>query len=222
LPSLTIKAALNGADWIHSSGITPALGPAPRKGLHDLWRAAQTAGIPVSFDCNFRPSLWQGRLAQARRELSAGMSVARVAFADSRVLGLVLGEEIPRTDEVAAFTRLARKAFVRYPRLQQIAATSRTEHSASRHELQGFLATRDGVESSDRLVADPIVDRIGTGDAFAAALLLASLEGMASRQALSWAVAACVLKHSFPGDFNLATRVEVEALAAGRSGGIRR
>jgi 2-dehydro-3-deoxygluconokinase len=222
LPRPAIATALQGVDWVHTSGITSALGPVPRQGLHLLWRAASAAGIGVSFDCNFRPSLWQGRLVMARRELSAGLSAARVAFADARVLALVLGDPAPREGDEAAFARLSRKAFSRFPGLQLIAATARIEHSAGRHELRGMVATRDGVESCGPLVAEPVVDRIGTGDAFAAAMLLASLEGLSPATALSLAVAACVLKHSFPGDFNLATRAQIEALAAGRAGGIRR
>ncbi len=221
LPRASIDAALDGAALLHCSGITSALGPVPRQGLRTLWRMAQAAAIPVSFDCNYRPSLWQGRLAEARRELAAGLSVATIAFADARVLALVMGEAAPRSGE-EAFARLARKAFSRYPGLQQIAATGRLEQSASRHELRGMLATRDGIITSGPLVAEPIVDRIGTGDAFAAALLLAMLERLPPRRALDLAVAACVLKHSFQGDFNLATRAEIEALADGNSGGIRR
>ena len=142
---------------------------------------AQAAAIPVSFDCNYRPGLWQGRLAEARRELAAGLSVATVAFADARVLALVMGDAAPRSGE-EVFARLARKAFSRYPGLQQIAATSRLEQSANRHELRGMLATREGIITSGPLVAEPIVDRIGTGDAFAAALLLAMLERLPPRR----------------------------------------
>jgi 2-dehydro-3-deoxygluconokinase len=221
LPRACIDAALEGATLLHCSGITSALGAVPRQGLRTLWRAAQAAAIPVSFDCNYRPSLWQGRLAEARRELAAGLAAATIAFADARVLALVMGEAAPRQGD-AAFTRLARKAFSRYPGLQQIAATGRVEHSASRHELRGLLATREGLITSGPVVADPIVDRIGTGDAFAAALLLGVLEGLPAQRALDLAVAACVLKHSFQGDFNLATRAEIEALADGKSAGIRR
>lgn len=221
LPRAAMAAGLDGASLLHCSGITLALGAAARRGLHGLWRAAQAAGVPVSFDCNFRPSLWQGRLAEARRELSAGLAVAQIAFADARVLALAMGEAAPRPGE-ASFARLARKAFARYPRLNQIAATARREHSASRHELRGMLALRDGLITSRPLLADPVVDRIGTGDAFAAAVLLATLEGLPVRRALALGVAACVLKHSFQGDFNLATRAEIEALADGEAGGIRR
>ena len=219
LPRSVIDEALGGAALLHCSGISAALGPGPQRGLRALWRLAQASGIPISFDCNYRPTLWQGRLAAARRELSAGLAAAQVAFADARVLALVMGEAVPRGD---AFAQLARKAFARYPRLQQVAATERVEHSASRHELRGMLATRDGVISTGPLVVDPVVDRIGTGDAFAAAILLGTLEGIAPRRALALALAACVLKHSFPGDFNLATRAEIEALADGETGGIRR
>jgi 2-dehydro-3-deoxygluconokinase len=221
LPRTLIDVALDGAALLHCSGITAALGPVAQKGLHAFWRAALAARIPVSFDCNFRPSLWQGRPDEARRELSAGLAVAQVAFADARVLALAMGEPTPRAPD-GAFARLARKAFTRFPKLRQIATTARIEHSAIRHELRGMLATRDGVISSRPLVADPVVDRIGAGDAFAAGVLLGTLEGVAPARALALGVAACVLKHSFPGDFNLATRPEIEALADGEAGGVRR
>lgn len=222
LPRGALSAALSGADWLHTSGITSALGAAPRRAQRALWASAVKADVPVSFDCNFRPALWKGREAAARREMDAGLSVATVAFADTRALNMILGGRVPRALDEAAFAAQCRRAFARHPKLQQIAATTRIEHSASRHELRGLLATRAGLEVSAPVIVDPIVDRIGTGDAFAAGLLLAGLEGLSASRALALGIAACALKHSFSGDFNLATRAEIEALAAGRSTGVRR
>ena len=222
LPRSTMDAALDGAALLHTSGITPALGGAPRRNLHALWKIANTSGIDISFDCKFRPTLWTRREAQARQELTTGLSVARVAFADERVLALLQGDAPPRRTSRAGFARRCSAAFRRHPDLQQIAATSRTEHTAGRHELRAMLGTRQGLIESGPLIVDPVLDRIGTGDAFAAAMLLARLEGMRERQALDLALAACALKHSFAGDFNLASRAQIEALAAGHTTGIRR
>ena len=146
--------------------------------------------MDISFDCNFRPTLWRRREREARRELTAGLAAARVGFADERVLALLQGDAAPQRGTLAGFARRCRRAFRNHSLLQQVAATTRIEHSATRHELRAMLATRQGVIESGPLVVDPVLDRIGTGDAFAAALLLAVLEGLPEPRALDIALAA--------------------------------
>jgi 2-dehydro-3-deoxygluconokinase len=122
----------------------------------------------------------------------------------------------------ARFQRAAGRAFDTFPRLQKISTTVRLEHNVDRHELSALLATRQTFTSSRAFMLEAIVDRIGTGDAFAAGLLHGELCGMSEQDSLDFALAAACLKHSVPGDFNLVSLAQVSELLAGRGFAVRR
>jgi 2-dehydro-3-deoxygluconokinase len=215
LPVAHLRAALGKASWLHISGITPALGPVAKRNFSRVIMAAAKAGIRISFDCNVRPTLWAGRPAEAARAIRLGVRSAELAFADERSLSMALGLSLEGPAAVRDFTSLCRRAFARFPRLQAIARTSREEISATRQLVSAQLATRSRVVQTGIRVVDPVVDRIGSGDAFAAALLAARIERMPDDRALEFALAACCLKLAIAGDFNLASRAQVEANMAG-------
>jgi 2-dehydro-3-deoxygluconokinase len=209
--------ALQGAKWLHVSGITPALGPDPAAATLRAMRAARERGVLVSFDCNYRAQLWQAWKSDPARSFHEMLGQADLAFADSRLLAMVLkGAPQP-------FADAAQAAFTAFPKLQTIATMVRDEQSVDRHEITAFMAARGGAQYSTRsYTLDAIVDRIGTGDAFAAGLLHGSLTGMEPQQSLEFALAAACLKHSIPGDVNLATVADVQHLLAERGFAVRR
>ena len=96
------------------------------------------------------------------------------------------------------------------------------QHTVNHHELAGFLISRDGAWRTESRPLNPIIDRIGGGDAFAAGVMHGLLTGMAPADLLEFAVAAAVLKHATPGDFNLATLADVEAVRSSDSLDVRR
>jgi 2-dehydro-3-deoxygluconokinase len=98
----------------------------------------------------------------------------------------------------------------------------RIEHNVDRHEMSAVLATRKSFCSTRAYALEAIVDRIGTGDAFAAGILHGALTGMDEQDSLDFALAAASLKHSVPGDFNLVTAAQVGELLAGRGFSVRR
>ena len=104
----------------------------------------------------------------------------------------------------------------------RIAATTRRESSADEQEISGLLASRDRTYAARRWPLRTIVDRIGSGDAFAAALLHRLGAGADDPQALEFAVAAAALKHSLPGDASLAKPEDINALLANSGFGVRR
>jgi 2-dehydro-3-deoxygluconokinase len=214
--SIDWSVALQGAKWLHVSGITPALGPGPAAAALRAMRAARERGVLVSFDCNYRAQLWQAWKSDPARSLHEMLEQADLAFADSRVLALVL-KGAPE-----GFGDAAEAAFTAFPKLQAIATMVREEHSVDRHEITAFLASPGTLHSTRSYTLESIVDRIGTGDAFAAGLLHGRLTGMESRQALEFALAAACLKHSIPGDVNLATVADVQHLLAERGFAVRR
>jgi 2-dehydro-3-deoxygluconokinase len=195
---------LAGADWLHVSGVTPALGPEGVAATLAAMRAARAAGLQVSFDGNFRPSLWAAWDADPAAILREVFAEADLAFAGARDFALVLG--VPADaggegDREAAFFA----------------------GSADAHALGAVQARRGGARGvAAPLAVTGIVDRIGAGDAFAAGILHGALAGLDEDEALRFALAAAVLKHSVPGDFNLVDVAEVEALARGDAVDVRR
>lgn len=206
-------ARLAGADWLHVSGVTPALGQRAADGVLKAVRAARAAGAKVSFDGNFRPKLWEAWRGDAPAILRALMAEADLLFASHRDLQVVLGLEFPQATPQERFAAGAAEAFRAFPHLRQMAATVRVQRSVDHHVVSGIAALRDGaLHTTAARDVSPIVDRIGTGDAFAAGVLHGGLTGLSAQAALDFGVAAACLKHSLPGDFNLVGADDVHAL----------
>ncbi|HAV73112.1 2-keto-3-deoxygluconate kinase [Stenotrophomonas maltophilia] len=214
---------LAGADWLHLSGVSPALNPAMAQATLAAARAACARGVKVSFDGNFRPSLWarwQGDAPGILRELFA---CADLVFADYRDIGVVLGGDFKQGDVRERVDAAAAQAFAAFPRLQWMACTQRTPHSVDNHALGAMLVGRDGT----RAVAPTremlgIVDRIGGGDAFAAGILHGMMRGFAPDAIVRFGLAAGCLKHSIPGDFNPVSEADIMALTGEERFDVRR
>ena len=214
---------LAGADWLHLSGVSPALNPAMAQATLAAARAACARGVKVSFDGNFRPSLWarwQGDAPGILRELFA---CAELVFADYRDIGVVLGGDFKQGDVRERVDAAAAQAFAAFPRLLWMACTQRTPHSVDNHALGAMLVGRDGT----RAVAPTremlgIVDRIGGGDAFAAGILHGMMRGFAPDAIVRFGLAAGCLKHSIPGDFNPVSEADIMALTGEERFDVRR
>jgi len=216
-------ALLAGAQWLHVSGVTPALGQRAADGVLAAVMAARAAGVKVSFDGNFRPKLWEAWGGDAPAILRGLMAQADILFASHRDLQVVLGLDFPQATPQERFAAGAAAAFQAFPHLQQMAATVRVQRSVDHHVLSGITALREGaLHKTPAHEVSPIVDRIGTGDAFAAGVLHGGLAGMPVAQALHFGVAAACLKHSLPGDFNLLGAADVQALLGENSLDVRR
>lgn len=212
-------ALLAGTAWLHVSGVTPALGPRTTRAATEAVRAAAAAGIPVSFDGNFRPKLWAAWDGDPAAILRPLLAEASIAFADHRDIDVVLGPA-PEPDESAThaqrFAAGAARAFGAFPKLQRITCTVRKQDSVDHHSLGALMATRYGdlVRVEDRGLPG-IVDRIGGGDAFAAGVLHGLIERWSDEDSLRFGHAAACLKHAVPGDFNLVGIDDVMALVEG-------
>ena len=204
---------LHGADWLHLSGVTPALGARTAAAALAAARAARAAGVKVSFDGNFRPRLWEAWNGDAKAILSELMAEADLLFADYRDMSVVLGGRFPQADPQERVEAAAADAFAAFPHLEWMACTLREAHNVDRHSLSGVLVGRDsGTALAPREDVGPIVDRIGGGDAFAAGVLHGLIRGWEPERTIRFGLAAGCLKHSIPGDFNLVSEAEVEAL----------
>lgn len=212
---------LAGADWLFVSGITAALGDTALAALRAAIAAAQSAGVQIAFDTNFRPTLWHGREAEAAvilRELSCA---ADLLFAGRRAVAMMVGGDYHSGDPADGFHAAAQAMFAVSPRLRQMAATRREVHSSDRQNLTGLLADREGIAASRTIPLEHIVDRVGTGDAFAAGVVHGLISGMTRAATISFAASCSAWAHSVPGDFLRASVADITALADG-GGDVRR
>ncbi len=208
------------ADWFHFTGITPALGDNVAEAVLDACKAAHAAGLTVSCDLNFRKNLWSSE--KAGKVMAAFMPYVDVCIANEEDAEKVFGIKAARSDITGGvlneqgYESVARELKGRFG-FKAVAITLRGSISASDNTWAAMLY-RDASFFS-RTYGVHIVDRVGGGDAFAAGLIYAFLNGYGDREALEFAVAASCLKHSIEGDFNQVTVDEVKGLMAGDASG---
>ena len=219
--------ALEGADWFHFTGITPAISASAAEVCLEACRAANRLGVTVSCDINFRKNLWKyGKTAsEVMPSLVECCDVILGNEEDAeRVFGIkpegfdaaATGGEV----EQAAFESVCRQMMQRFPRAKKVIITLRGSINANHNTWGGVLFDGEKLYSSPRYNITHIVDRVGGGDSFMGGLIygLREYKGDDDR-ALRFAVAASALKHTIYGDFNLVSVAEVENLMKGDGSG---
>jgi 2-dehydro-3-deoxygluconokinase len=212
---------LAGVQWLHVSGITPAVSTNAAQAALAVMGAARALGVKVSFDCNFRAKLWAGRAHEAPALLRRLCEQADLIFGDDRDVALMLGfTSAAAPDERRRLA--AQAAFEAFPRLQWLAGTERAVQGADVQQLIGTLSTRAQSWRSRAHALTGIVDRIGAGDAFAAGVLHGLITDMPPQSIVEFAAAAASLKHTIPGDFLLASVADVKQLLEASAADVRR
>jgi 2-dehydro-3-deoxygluconokinase len=218
----------SNANWFHLSGITPALSEKAAEVSLTAVKVAKQKGITVSCDYNYRKNLWKyGKLApEVMREL---VKYVDVGIANEEDCQRSLGISVKDDEWEAAvdfgnininyYEALAKKVFAEFPNLKYQAITLRESYSASHNGWSACLYNGRGFLVSQRYDIRHIVDRVGGGDAFASGLIYGLINKMSDEETLRFATAASCLKHSIPGDMNLATIEEVNKLASGNASG---
>ena len=206
------REILSGVRWLHVSGVTPALGPDAAQAALRAVRTARELGRSVSFDCNYRSKLWERWQGDARSILRDLIAESDLLFAEERDMALILGRDFMEGPAHERFEVAATEALAQFPRLQRIATTVRTQKSVDHHDLAAKLMTRNGLWTTRTYSIGRIVDRIGSGDAFAAGVLHGLETGLEEQATLDFGLAAACLKHSIPGDFNLMDVADVHNL----------
>ncbi len=212
---------LKGAAWFHCSGITPALSDGAAAATAEAVRAAKRAGATVSLDLNYRKKLWSGD--KARAVLTPLLEAVDIVFGNEEDAADIFGIDAPGSDAAAGrldlegYRRVAEEMHRRF-KLKKVVLSLRESRSASVNVWSGCLFNGKDFFHS-RSYEIQLVDRIGGGDALSAGFIFAALAGRDDRAALEFAAAASCLKQTIPGDFNLAAREEIEALAAGTASG---
>ncbi|SHO46117.1 sugar kinase [Anaerocolumna xylanovorans] len=214
-------AIFEGADWFHVSGITPAISDGAAAVTELALKAARAKGITVSLDFNYRKKLWS--YEKAGKVMTNLLQYVDVCIGSKEDAKYILGMNLSDTDKtgIEAENYINKDIFQRMMDrfgFQCIASSLRESYSASDNGWSACIY--DGKEFyRSRKYELRIVDRVGGGDSFAAGLICGLIEERGIKEALEFAVAASALKHTIPGDVNLASRSEVEGLMGGDASG---
>jgi 2-dehydro-3-deoxygluconokinase len=216
-------SVLAGVDWFHTTGITPALSAGAAELTVEGIRKARQKGMAVSLDLNYRSKLWNyGKTApQVMSEIMPFVDVVIGNEEDcQKSLGMEAKADVGTGSlPVSAYAELTAAVLDRYPNLKLVAITLRESRSADHNFWSAVLRNKERFFHGPRYEITDIVDRIGSGDAFAAGLIH-GLDVLGNEgKALDFAVAASCLKHTLPGDFNLFTERDVLALMSGEKAG---
>ncbi|MCM2680196.1 sugar kinase [Echinimonas agarilytica] len=209
------QSILAGQEWLFLGGITPALSEQCALESIKAARAAREMGVKVAFDLNFRRSLWQDA-SKAREYFSAIMHLADLVFANAGGLADVYEHSFDLNDPLDEAVNVG--LFLHETFNVDAAITGRIHHSASKNTVMGTFLV-DGKVSTSLPIEVDILDRLGTGDCFAAGILHGILKGWNADRTVDFANAAFALGHTFFGDQNWLNEREVEAAASGHQSG---
>lgn len=197
----------NGIDLLHLSGITFGLSQWWRTFGQTLVKEAHKRNIQISFDINFRPTMWTIEEAKAAIiPILPMISFCSANYLDAKnFFGIHSDTAVP--DQMAACYE---KIHEKYPNIKAFYATKRNVVSSSDNDLTGVLWKKGKFVTSPTFHISPIVDRIGGGDAFAAGILHGLLSGLPASDIVRFGTAAAVLKHTIKGDYIQFTAREVQ------------
>ncbi len=226
---LNWQEVLQGADWFHWTGITPALSQAAADACLQAIQTAKEMGITVSCDLNYRKNLWKygKKASEVMPALVAGCDIILGNEEDAeKVFGIHPqgpdGTPLDVTQgqvEAQAYESVCQQLLQRFEKASKVIITLRGSLSASHNSWSGVLYDGTQLYEAPTYQITHIVDRVGGGDAFMAGLIYGLLHYGDDQQALNFAVAASCLKHTISGDFNLVSVEEVEKLMAGDASG---
>lgn len=214
-------AIMEGADWFHWSGITPAISDKAAELTRLACEAAKRHGVTVSVDLNFRKKLWTS--AKAQSIMRPLMQYVDVCIGNEEDAELCLGFK-PDADVNAGNTGAEGykgifQAMMKEFGFKYVISTLRESISASHNGWKAMIYNGEEFYVSKHYDILPIVDRVGGGDSFSGGIIHGLLTKGNQADALEFAVAASALKHTIPGDFNLVSADEVESLAGGNANG---
>ena len=219
----------NATKWFHTGGIFAALSASTAQVAAEAMDAARRHATPVSYDLNFRDSLWKSiggkaKAQQVNRELVRKVDLL---LGNEEDFSAMLGVSIKGVSEdftelpIAGYEAMLREVAASYPNLKLIASTLRTAATASRNAWGAIALYEDQIVHVPQRDID-IYDRVGGGDSFASGLIY----GLLAAKPIDWAVrcggAHGALAMTTPGDTSTATLAEVERLIKGGSARIAR
>jgi 2-dehydro-3-deoxygluconokinase len=219
-----------GARWFHTGGIFCALSETTPAVALEAMQLAKKSGATVSYDLNYRLSLWQsiGGKAKAQEVNRALMPFVDVLIGNEEDFTAALGYSVPGMDENisrldhANFKTMMKTVRSEFPNLSVVAVTLRTAHTATRNDWGAIAFADDSFYEAATRTDLEIFDRVGGGDSFASGLIYGFLTGHDLSWAVECGVAHGALAMTTPGDASMASLQEVLAVMKGQSARISR
>lgn len=213
-----------GVRWFHCGGIFAALSATTADLVIEAMEAARAAGTVISYDLNFRASLWksQGGTARAMEVNRKVASLVDVMIGNEEDFTAALGFEVPGLDEhisnldPANFKKMIARVCEMYPNFKAVATTLRNAKTASVNDWGAILWTDGEFYQAPLRENLEIFDRVGGGDSFASGLAYGFLAGKTPQQAVEYGAAHGALAMTTPGDTTMASLKEVEAAMKGK------
>lgn len=220
----------DGCRWFHTGGIFAALSETTPRVAQEAMESAKKHGVAVSYDLNYRASLWKanGGLKNAQATNSKLVALADVVFGNEEDFSVALGFAVKGVDEnfsaldSAHFKEMMKEVLKKYPNLKVIASTLRSVASASRNDWGAVCYCCGSFYEAMQRKDVEILDRVGGGDSFASGLIYGLLSGHDPAWAVECGAAHGALAMTTPGDTSMATLDEVEKLMKGVSARIAR
>ena len=219
-----------GVRWMHTGGIFAALSDTTPKLVLEAVQAARKHGVTVSYDLNYRPSLWKS-IGGQRRAQEVNREIARyvdVMIGNEEDFTACLGFEVEGADEhlsrldVTAFQKMIRQAVKAYPNFKVVATTLRAVKSATRNDWGAICWAGDQFYQAPNRQDLEVLDRVGGGDSFASGLIYGLIQFDDPQKAVEYGAAHGALAMTTPGDTSRASLKEIEALVKGGSARVQR
>ena len=219
-----------GARWFHTGGIFAALSESTAQLTIEAVKAAKKYGTIVSYDLNYRPSMWKS-IGGKSKAMEVNREIAKyidVMIGNEEDFTACLVFEVPGNDEnlkklnIDGYKQMINNAISEYPNFQVVATTLRTVKTASVNDW-GAMCWADGnIYLSDKYDNLEIFDRVDGGDSFASGLIYGLIETGDPEKAVNYGAAHGALAMSTPGDTSMASKKEVEALMSGAGARVQR
>ncbi|RKS55717.1 2-dehydro-3-deoxygluconokinase [Gillisia mitskevichiae] len=210
------EKALKGVEWFHWSGITPGISEAAAQECLLACKTARSMNIKISCDLNYRKTLWKwGK--RPDEVLPEILALTNVILADLATLFKMLGRRDIDPDYTLPETLgdHYKEVLESCPELEFLPSTLRYSQSASHQKIGGIMYSNGKLVTSDIKEIIPVVDRLGTGDAFMAGIIYGLSQDWEAQKVLDFAVASSSFKHTISGDINLASLNEINAIMQG-------
>lgn len=217
-----------GVRWLHTGGIFAGLSSTTPEVIEAAMISAKRHGTKISYDLNYRPSLWSaiGGQAKAQEVNKALAPYVDVMIGNEEDFTESLGFKVEGLSSAyqeidhSTFGEMVAEVVKTYPNLEVIGTTLRKVHSASNNDWSAIVWSKEtGLLRSKQYSNVEVLDRVGSGDSFASGLIFGLLDGRPLAEALELGVAHGALAMTTPGDTSMASLAEVEKLA--RGGGAR-
>lgn len=219
-----------GVRWLHTGGIFAALSDTTPKLVLEAVQKAKQHGTIVSYDLNYRPSLWKsiGGLKKAQEVNRNIAKYVDVMIGNEEDFTACLGFEVEGVDEnishidVSAFQRMIEQAVKAYPNFKVTATTLRAVRTATHNDWSAICWAEGKFYQAAQRQDVEILDRVGGGDSFASGLIYGLMTLGDPQKAVDYGAAHGALAMTTPGDTSMASLKEVEALVKGAGARVQR